>query len=352
MNGGRSKRLREKSVFKIVGIVLLMVLVGLMFTIVDRLPVIGNPDSAPNRHVSDYYIEEGPELTHSPNLVTGVLADFRGFDTLLETTVMFLAGVSVAMILSNRLKRHWDAGIFRKDENFGGYEVKVIMPILIPVIIVYAFYVLMHGEVSLGGGFQAGALLAMAFMLYIMFADLGKNKFRITQHFSVCVAACGVFIYFLTGVLCMINGGSAYNIIPGTVTITGSTRTFSKETRNKLPETIRRISESIAAAHGGSIEFSFSYGYASVMNDKALTANSRKLIEEAFGKDAVLDIDPLMPGEDFSALEKDCPGFFVELGAGSNGCTFPHHNSRYLMDEDALGYGIEYLVRLVRNRLS
>ena len=132
MNGGRSKRLREKSVFKIVGIVLLMVLVGLMFTIVDRLPVIGNPDSAPNRHVSDYYIEEGPELTHSPNLVTGVLADFRGFDTLLETTVMFLAGVSVAMILSNRLKRHWDAGIFRKDENFGGFEVKVIMPILIP----------------------------------------------------------------------------------------------------------------------------------------------------------------------------------------------------------------------------
>lgn len=207
MNGGRSKRLREKSVFKIVGIVLLMVLVGLMFTIVDRLPVIGNPDSAPNRHVSDYYIEEGPELTHSPNLVTGVLADFRGFDTLLETTVMFLAGVSVAMILSNRLKRHWDAGIFRKDENFGGYEVKVIMPILIPVIIVYAFYVLMHGEVSLGGGFQAGALLAMAFMLYIMFADLGKNKFRITQHFSVCVAACGVFIYFLTGFICMINGG-------------------------------------------------------------------------------------------------------------------------------------------------
>ena len=179
MNGGRSKRLREKSVFKIVGIVLLMVLVGLMFTIVDRLPVIGNPDSAPNRHVSDYYIEEGPELTHSPNLVTGVLADFRGFDTLLETTVMFLAGVSVAMILSNRLKRHWDAGIFRKDENFGGYEVKVIMPILIPVIIVYAFYVLMHGEVSLGGGFQAGALLAMAFMLYIMFADLGKNKFGV-----------------------------------------------------------------------------------------------------------------------------------------------------------------------------
>lgn len=203
----KSKRIREKKLFKILGMVLLVILVTLMFTIVDRLPVIGDPDSAPNSHVSDYYITEGPELTHSPNLVTAVLADFRGFDTLLETTVMFLAGVSVAMILSNRLKRHWDAGIFKNDEHFGGPEVKVIMPILIPVILVYAVYVLFHGEVSLGGGFQAGALLAMAFMLYVMFADMGKNKFKVTQHFSVCVAACGVLIYFITGLLPIFNGG-------------------------------------------------------------------------------------------------------------------------------------------------
>ena len=152
--------------------------------------------------------------------------------------------------------------------------------------------------------------------------------------------------------VCMVNGGSAYNIIPGSVSITGSTRTFSRETREWLPEKIRTIAESIAAAHGGSVEFSFSRGYASVINDRKLTENSREIIERTFGKDAVLEIDPLMPGEDFSALEKDCPGFFVELGAGSSGCTFPHHNSRYLMDENALGYGVEYLVSLVRNRLS
>lgn len=154
--------------------------------------------------------------------------------------------------------------------------------------------------------------------------------------------------------VCMIHAGEAYNIIPGEVAITGSTRTFSKETRERLPKLMEELARGICAAHGADCDFKFTLGYASVMNDKALTASSRKVIEEHFGESAVLEIDPLMPGEDFSALQEDCPGFFVELGARSEekGITFPHHNCRYLMDEDALKYGVEYLYQLVRSRLS
>ena len=148
--------------------------------------------------------------------------------------------------------------------------------------------------------------------------------------------------------------GEAYNIIPGEVAITGPTRTFSKETRERLPKLMEELARGICAAHGADCDFKFTLGYASVMNDKALTASSRKVIEEHFGESAVLEIDPLMPGEDFSALQENCPGFFVELGARSEekGITFPHHNCRYLMDEDALKYGVEYLYQLVRSRLS
>ena len=154
--------------------------------------------------------------------------------------------------------------------------------------------------------------------------------------------------------VCMIHAGEAYNIIPGEVAITGSTRTFSKETRERLPKLMEELARGICAAHGADCDFKFTLGYASVMNDKALTVSSRKVIEEHFGESAVLEIDPLMPGEDFSALQEDCPGFFVELGARSEekGITFPHHNCRYLMDEDALKYGVEYLYQLVRSRLS
>ena len=64
------------------------------------LPVIGDPNSAPNQHVTPYYIENSAVDTGSPNIVTGTLADYRGFDTLWETSVMFVAGMTAVIILT------------------------------------------------------------------------------------------------------------------------------------------------------------------------------------------------------------------------------------------------------------
>lgn len=63
------------------------------------LPPIGDPESAPNQHVTPYYIEHSAEDTGSPNIVTGTLADYRGFDTLWETSVMFVSGLTACLIL-------------------------------------------------------------------------------------------------------------------------------------------------------------------------------------------------------------------------------------------------------------
>lgn len=199
--------MKKKKIGQAIGVVLIIAMVCVFWQLIDYLPIIGDPDSAPNSHVSRKYIVEGPSMTHSPNLVTGVLADFRGFDTLWETTVMLLAGLSVSMILSNKLKRHWDASIFGDIRTFGGPDVKAMIPIVVPFILVYAVYVLFHGEVSLGGGFQAGALIALAYILYAMIAGLKIKTVKVTQHLSICVAAVGVMIYAFTGVLPMLNGG-------------------------------------------------------------------------------------------------------------------------------------------------
>ncbi len=204
----RTKReTSKKDVARLVGIVLLVSIVSIAWSLIDLLPVIGDPASPPNAHVSHIYIEEGPSETNSPNLVTGVLADYRGFDTLLETTVMFLAGFSVAMVLANRLKRHWDVEIFGQFKSFGGPAIRSIIPLIVPIVLIYAVYVLMHGEVSLGGGFQAGALIAMAYILYVMVAGIEIKSIKVTQHFAVCAAAAGVLIYALTGLLPLFFGG-------------------------------------------------------------------------------------------------------------------------------------------------
>jgi len=66
---------------------------------VTGLPAVGDPDSPSSRHVSPRYIERGPAETGAPNMVTGVLADYRGYDTLGETVVIFTGGLACLLIL-------------------------------------------------------------------------------------------------------------------------------------------------------------------------------------------------------------------------------------------------------------
>jgi multicomponent Na+:H+ antiporter subunit B len=66
------------------------------------MPNWGDPNSPPSRHVSPRYIEKGFEETEVPNMVTAVLADYRGYDTLGETVVIFTAAVAVLLILRTR----------------------------------------------------------------------------------------------------------------------------------------------------------------------------------------------------------------------------------------------------------
>lgn len=80
--------------------VILAVITATFCSVVSNLPPIGDADSAPNRHVTPTYIERSAEDTGSPNIVTGVIIDYRGFDTMWETSVMFLAGLTTVLVLT------------------------------------------------------------------------------------------------------------------------------------------------------------------------------------------------------------------------------------------------------------
>jgi len=155
--------------------------------------------------------------------------------------------------------------------------------------------------------------------------------------------------------VCQISGGDAYNIIPGEVLLRGSVRTFSKELRNRIPDMISEISNGIAASMGGRCEVTYTRGYDSVINDVALTDGARAAIADYFGEDAVLEIQPVMPGEDFSAFTEasGCPGTFIEIGTRNpeKGADRPHHNPAYLMDEDGLYYGLGLFAAIVERKM-
>ncbi len=100
-------------------------------------------------------------------------------------------------------------------DGFGGLILNIAFRMLVPFTIVYGIYVLCMGEYSPGGGFQAGALLAVGVLLSRMI--LGENAaFNVLGKTSVVLAGVGTFLYTFTGWLTIFGGGKFldYNFMP------------------------------------------------------------------------------------------------------------------------------------------
>jgi multicomponent Na+:H+ antiporter subunit B len=84
---------------------IVFVAAGILFYADRQLPSVGDSRSPASTHVSPYYIKNSHHETGAPNFVTAVLADYRGYDTLGETTVIFTAGLACLLILGVELDR-------------------------------------------------------------------------------------------------------------------------------------------------------------------------------------------------------------------------------------------------------
>jgi amidohydrolase len=134
-----------------------------------------------------------------------------------------------------------------------------------------------------------------------------------------------------------IAGGSADNVIPDSVELGGTVRTYGEDTRRQTREAMERVVAGVTAAHRATYEFEYTEGYASVVNDESLTG----LVREVAGA-RLIERPPLMAGEDFSAYQRVAPVSFFFLGAGGDGA-FPHHHPCFTIEEDALAIGVEVL---------
>ncbi|MED1201784.1 amidohydrolase [Heyndrickxia acidicola] len=145
-----------------------------------------------------------------------------------------------------------------------------------------------------------------------------------------------------------IHGGSAQNIIPQSVFLNGTVRTFDPAVRKKIPELMERIVKGITEAHGATYDFQYEYGYGSVVNDEKLTAKLETVVGKALGDEYLLHLPPcsLMGSEYFSAFSNEVPGCFLLVGAGNEekGIVHPHHHPRFSVDEAALEHGLSILV--------
>ncbi|OKY25543.1 MULTISPECIES: DUF4040 domain-containing protein [Thalassotalea] len=169
------------------------------------MPPFGHAENPVHEHVAPRYIEESPKEIGLPNMVTSVLASYRGFDTLGETVVVFSAMIGVLSLLRLR-KRDADKN---PESGIKAHRVlQVIAKIVIPMIILFALYVQFHGDFGPGGGFQAGVIAAAAFILYALVFGL-SNVFKVVgPTFLRILAVFGVLLYAGVGVYSMAMGGN------------------------------------------------------------------------------------------------------------------------------------------------
>jgi amidohydrolase len=150
-----------------------------------------------------------------------------------------------------------------------------------------------------------------------------------------------------------ITGGSADNIIPESVELGGTVRTFSPEMRERVRTAVERIVAGITQAHAAGYRFDYVEGYLPVDNDPELAARVAAAATRALGSEAVVEIDPIMGGDDFSAYQREAPGVYFMVGAGSEeaAATFPHHHPRFTIDERSLENAIAVFVEVSRDLL-
>jgi amidohydrolase len=151
-----------------------------------------------------------------------------------------------------------------------------------------------------------------------------------------------------------IHAGDAYNVIPDSVQMHGTVRTFQPETRKEIPSSMLRVTEGVCAAYGGTCELNYISGYPATINSVAETEISAKAVVDLFGEENIIrNPTPSMGGEDFSYMLEARPGCYVWLGIGpgkgEGGCML--HSSRYDFNDDILPIGASYWVKLVENEL-
>jgi amidohydrolase len=145
-----------------------------------------------------------------------------------------------------------------------------------------------------------------------------------------------------------IHGGVRGNIIPDSVVMVGTIRTFDEGMRAQIHEQITRTAEQIAASAGAEAVVRISSGGAPVTyNDPDLTRWAIPTLEGAAGADAVSVSPPITGAEDFSLYQKQIPGLFFFLGGLPPGrASQPNHSPLFFVDEGALPVGVKAMAGL------
>lgn len=176
---GESKGAR--TAYTVIAVIMALIIIGSLIYTVSSLPQFGNPLNPANNEVVRKYIVDGIPDTGAINFVAGMILDYRAFDTLGESTVLFIAASTVIILLFKK-KTKMEEKVADVEENVYEDKHDVILRhgalILVPFTLIFGIYVILNGHLSPGGGFSGGTIMGAALILYnLAFGDKSTKKF-------------------------------------------------------------------------------------------------------------------------------------------------------------------------------
>lgn len=146
----------------------------------------------------------------------------------------------------------------------------------------------------------------------------------------------------------MIHGGERFNIIPASVELQGTVRTYDTDAQSTIVQRIKDIAGGITQAHGGDYSLAYAMNTPAVINDRDLSMWAGRVLAGKLGEKTVEVLEPTMGGEDFAYFSNEVPGFYFRLGTrepgkGSGGL----HTPEFRAPDSAIAVGVEAMTSLV-----
>ncbi len=185
----------------------LVIISTLLFT-VSNLPSFGHLENPMNNEVSDRYIEKGLEETGATNVVAGMILDYRAFDTLGESNVLFIAVCSVILLLRVSQEKNKDGthSVEKQEAEMSDRQfepkndtiLQKAATLLVPLILLFGMYVILNGHLSPGGGFSGGAVMGAGLILYLNAFGFEKTERFFTFKTFKTISFCALSFYALS----------------------------------------------------------------------------------------------------------------------------------------------------------
>jgi len=150
-----------------------------------------------------------------------------------------------------------------------------------------------------------------------------------------------------------IHGGDTWNVIPDTVVLRGTTRSFNPAVRDQIEPAIRRIADGACRACGAQMELHYERRYPALINASAETEIAAATAASLVGESNVKrDLLPSMAAEDFACFLEQKPGAYIWIGNGTAEAGGILHNPHYDFNDEVLPLGASYWVRLAESALA